>query len=136
MRKLKKYESENENNDDEEVGKISLAAVQDERRLAQKRHALHACDLKALPAADILADHHVVAAKHIGLRLGKLRAVPVVGAGRQILFLGTHQPLDFILSRLMAMRAIQGRRLLIRPLVKKFALIHEVRSRVSVLSSQ
>ena len=46
--------------------------------LIQKRHALYAGDLEAFAAADVLAHHHVIAAQHVGLRLGKLCAIPFV----------------------------------------------------------
>ena len=45
-------------------------------------HTLHAGDLKALPATDILADHHVIAPQRVGLGLGEFRAVAVVCARR------------------------------------------------------
>ena len=93
--------------------------------LLKERHALHARDLKPLPAADILANHHVVAPQHIGLCLGEFRAVTIICPWRQTLLLGSHQPLNFIFRRLMTVRTAQVRRFLIRPLVEKFALIHE-----------
>src|SRR5450755_3254856 len=68
----------------------------------QKSYALHAGDLKALAATNVLADHHVVAAQHVGLRFGELCAVAIIGARRQTLFLRSHQPLDFVFGRLLA----------------------------------
>lgn len=72
--------------------------------ILQKRHTLHARNLKALAAAHVLAHHHVVAPQHIRLRLGKLRAIPIIRSRRQTFFLRPHQPLNLIFRRLIAMR--------------------------------
>ena len=56
--------------------------------LLQKRDALHACDLKSLAAAHVLAAHPVVATQHVGLRLGKLGPVALLGPRGQTLLLG------------------------------------------------
>ena len=65
-------------------------------RLIEKSDALHARDLEALMAAEVLAYQHVVAAQHVGSGLGELGAVPVIGARRQVALLGAHQPLDLV----------------------------------------
>ena len=72
--------------------------------ILQKRNALYTCNLEALAAAHVLAHHHVISTQHIRLRLGKLCAIAIVCPRREIFLLHTHQPLDLILRRLMAMR--------------------------------
>ena len=76
----------------------------DGNALLQKRYALHACNLKALAAAQVLAHQHIVSPQHVRLRFCELRPVAIVRSRRQVLFLHAHQPLDLILRRLMAMR--------------------------------
>ena len=46
--------------------------------LLQKGDALHACNLKALAAAQVLAHHYVVAPQHVRLRLGELRPLSLI----------------------------------------------------------
>lgn len=62
------------------------------RLLIQERDRLDSGNFKALAAAYVLAHDHVVATHHVRLRLGKLGAVALVGASRELLLLGPHQP--------------------------------------------
>src|SRR5208282_1237267 len=97
------------------------------RPLLGEHDRLHARNLKALAAAHVLARHQIVFAQHVGSRLGKSGAVALVGSARKLALLGSHHPGDFVLRRLVAVRAVQCRRLLFLPLVKKIALFHGVR---------
>src|SRR5580692_6707658 len=94
------------------------------RGLLQKSDALYASNLKTLSATLVLAHHHVVAAQHVRLRLGKFGTIAIVRARRKTFLFRSHQPLDFIFRRLMAMRTTQICRLLVRLFFEKFPLIH------------
>src|SRR5580698_898078 len=85
---------------------------------------LHAGNLKALAAAQVLAGHHVVFAQHVGTGFGEFGAVTVVSAAGKLLFLGTHEPCDFVFPRLLAMGTIQVCVFLFLALVKKLAFVH------------
>ena len=97
------------------------------RLLFRKYDRLHAGNFEALSAAHVLASHHVVAAEHVGTGLGEAGAVAFVGSAGKLLFLGTYQPVDFVFGGLLAMGTVQRRNLLVRPFVKKFALVHALR---------
>src|SRR5271156_6652095 len=94
---------------------------------------LHSGNFKALAATHVLASHHIVAAQHIGFRLGKTSAVSFVSAAGKLILLGAHQPADFVFGGLLAMRTVQRRHLLFRTFIKKFALFHRVVGRRSQL---
>ena len=80
---------------------------------------MQARDLEALAAADVFATHLIVAAHHIGLRLGKAGAIPLIGIALQRCLLATHQPGDLVLPGLAAVGAGQRVGALLRPLIKK-----------------
>jgi len=94
--------------------------------LLGKHDRLHSGYLKALAATHVLASHHIVAAEHIGFRLGETSAVSFVSAAGKLIPLGAHQPADFVLGGLLAMRTVQRRHLLFRTFIEKFALFHRV----------
>jgi hypothetical protein len=87
-------------------------------------HGRLAGDLKPLSAAHVLAGHHVVFADHVRTRFSETSAVAVVGASGKLALLRTHHPCDFILGRLMAVRAIEGGCFLFLALVEKLAFFH------------
>jgi hypothetical protein len=65
-------------------------------------------DLELLPAG--LADQLVVEPEEVIAELGELRAVALVGAGRQAILLGTTNPAHAVLIRAPAARAgVAGR---------------------------
>jgi hypothetical protein len=94
--------------------------------LFRKHYRLHARNFEAFAAAHVLAGHHVVAAEHIGAGFGEAGAIALVGSAEQLLFLGTYQPIDFVLGGLLAMGTIQRRNFFVRPFVKKFSLVHRL----------
>src|SRR5438552_2195506 len=85
----------------------------------------HFATVLLLPAAHVLAGHHVVPAKHVGTSFGEAGAVAFVGAAGKLALFSAHQPIDFIFSGLMTMRTVQRSWLFVWPLVEKFALIHK-----------
>jgi hypothetical protein len=109
---------------------------EDKKELLGKHDRLHAGNLEALAASHILAGHHVIAAEHVGFGFSEAGAVAFVGAAGKLVLLGTHQPVDFVFSGLLAMRTIQRRQLLLRPFIKKLALFHRVVSRSSLVLGQ
>jgi hypothetical protein len=82
-------------------------------------------NLEPLPAAQILAAHHVVFAQHVGPRFGESGAIAFVGASGQLALLGAHQPSNFIVSSFVTMRTVQCRRFLFWPLVKEISFVHK-----------
>src|ERR1022692_241712 len=74
---------------------LSRSASARGQPVLQKRYALHARNLEALAAADVLADHHVVAAQHVRLRFGEFRAIAIIGSRRENLFFHCPPPFDF-----------------------------------------
>jgi|SRR5580658_6843505 hypothetical protein len=95
-------------------------------KLLGEHDRLHSGNLKALAAPHIFAGHHVIATQHVGLGFGEAGAVSFVSPARQLILLGAHQPADFVLGGLLAMRTVQGRCLFLRPFIKKIALFHKV----------
>ena len=93
--------------------------------LFQKRDGLHSGDLEAFSAAHVLTHQKIVFAQHVGFCFGKPGTIAIVGARRQLLFLGAHQPADLIFAGLLAVRTIQTMRLLLFLLVKEITLFHE-----------
>src|SRR5207248_9633676 len=93
--------------------------------LVRKDHRLNTGNFTSLPAAHVLAGHHVVPAKHVGTSFGEAGAVAFVGAAGKLALFSAHQPIDFIFSGLMTMRTVQRSWLFVWPLVKKLALIHK-----------
>src|SRR5579864_4899521 len=89
-----------------------------------RKHSRLSRNVKPFPAPHILASHHVVFPHHVRPELGKARPVALVGPSRQLTLFGTHDPRNFILRRLVAMRTIQRRRLLFLLLVKEISLFH------------
>ena len=83
-------------------------------------------DFEAFAAADIFAGDHVVAADHVGLRLGEAGAVALVGVAGQAGFLAADEPSELVLGRLAAMGTGERVRALLGPLVKKFPFFHFV----------
>jgi hypothetical protein len=104
----------------EELPKTSV----DGETVLEEGDALDTSDFETLAAADVLAHHHVVAAEHIGLRLGKLGAIAIVGTGREIFLFSADEPLDFVFGGLTAVRAKKAGRFLIGAFVEEFAFIH------------
>lgn len=94
------------------------------KRLLREYHRLYAGDFEALAAPQVLAGHHVVAAEHVGAGFGEAGAVALIGAAGDLFLLGTHQPVDFVFSRLLAVRAIQRGRLFFRAFIEEFAFVH------------
>ena len=74
--------------------------------LLGKHDRLHAGDLEAFPATNILAGHQIILAQHVGAGFGEASAVPFVGTTGELTLLGSYHPGDFILGRLMAVRTI------------------------------
>jgi hypothetical protein len=95
-------------------------------KLLGKHNRLDSGNLKAFAATHVLAGHHVVAAQHIGFRLGETSAVSFVSAAGKLILLGAHQPADFVFGGLLAMRTVQRRHLFFRAFIKKFALFHRL----------
>ena len=93
-------------------------------RLLQKRYGLNAGDFKAFAAAHVLAHDHVIAADHIGLGFGELGAVALVGAAGKLALFGAHQPGEFVVTGLAAMRAGEGVGFPGFLFVEKIALVH------------
>ena len=96
-----------------------------ERRSLSEDYRLHSGNIKPLPAPRVLALHEIIAAKHIGLRVGKFRAVTFVGVAAQYLLLGTHQPPDLVAVRVPAVQAREVRWLPSFRLVEEIPFIHD-----------
>lgn len=97
-----------------------------EDRVLQKDHGLEARDLKPLPAAWILALREVVAPYHIRAGLRKAGPVTVISRASQRSLFRPDQPADFVGLALMALVAVQERRLQRLRLVKKVTLLHKL----------
>jgi hypothetical protein len=92
--------------------------------LLRENNRLHSGDLEAFAAAHVLAGHEVVLAQHVGAGFGKAGAIAFIAASGQLSFLGANNPGDFVLSRLMAVRAVQCGHLLFWPFVEEISLFH------------
>ena len=92
--------------------------------LRQKRQRLQPRNLERLAAADVGAGQFVVAAHHIGLRLGEAGSVALVGVARQLRPFAANYPGNFVFPRLAALGAGQSVAALLRRLVEKFPLFH------------
>src|SRR5271168_3169868 len=77
------------------------------RNLLREYHRLHSGNLKAFPAAHVLAGHEIVFAQHVGAGFGEAGAVALVGASGKLALLGADHPGYFILGRLVAVWAVQ-----------------------------
>src|SRR3954468_19268220 len=89
-----------------------------------KNHGLQPGNLEALAAAHVLATHNVIFAHHVRACLSETGAVAFVGAAGKLALFCAHQPGDFVIGGLMAVRAVQIGRLLFWALIEKFAFIH------------
>src|SRR5438105_441672 len=78
-----------------------------ESLLFHEGDGLHAGDFEALAAADVLADHHVVAAKHVGAGFGELGAIALIGTRRKLALLSAHQPGEIVVVAVAAVRAAE-----------------------------
>jgi hypothetical protein len=87
---------------------------------------LQLCNLEGLAAADVGAGELVVAAHHIGLRLGKAGSIALVGSAGQLRTLAPHYPGDLVLARLAALGAREGVGSQFRGLVEKIPFFHRV----------
>src|SRR4029077_20454694 len=85
---------------------------------------LHAGEFETFAAAQVLAGHQVIFAKHVGAGLSKAGAIALISTSGELPLLGSHQPNNLVFGGLMAMGTIQRSCLLFWPLVKKFALFH------------
>src|ERR1039458_6459542 len=63
---------------------------------SEKRHGFDAGNVKALAAAELLADRLIVDQYHVALRFLKLGAVALVAARGQAVLLGTHHPVQCV----------------------------------------
>ena len=81
-------------------------------------------NFEALTAAEVLADHYVVAANHVRAKLGEAGTVAVVGPRGYGLLFGADQPVDFVVIALVAVRTVEGCHFLVGTFVEKFALFH------------
>src|SRR5262249_49286851 len=97
------------------------------RPSVEESDRLYGRDVEALTATHVLAHHDVVFAKHVGASLGEASAITIIGAGRKTTFFGANDPVDLILGRLVAVRAIEICWLLVGPFVEKLALFHKSR---------
>jgi hypothetical protein len=97
-----------------------------EEFLFEKGDRLYAGDFKTFAAAHVLAGDHVIFADHIGARLRELRAIALIGAGRELPLLSTYQPGELIFSRLSAMRTKQSVRPPLLFLVEHLAFFHAI----------
>jgi hypothetical protein len=88
-------------------------------------HGLHAGDFKALAAAHVFAGQLIVFAQHIRSGFGKACAVALIGASCKLALFGAHQPVDFVLAGLLAMRAVQRGLFPFLFFVEKVAFFHE-----------
>src|ERR1700679_2404624 len=73
----------------------------------EKSQRLELGDLEWLAAADVGAGELVVTPDHIGLGLGKSRAIALIGVAGNLRTLAAHHPSDFVLGGLAAFGAGQ-----------------------------
>lgn len=90
----------------------------------QEGDGLDSGDFEALAAADIFAGDHVVAADHIGLRLGEAGAVALIGVAGQSTLLAADEPAQFVVASLSAVGAGEHVVALLGALVKEIAFFH------------
>ena len=100
--------------------------------LFRKHYGLNARNIEALTAAHILTHHQVIFAQHVGTGLGETSPVALIGARWQLALLGAHDPGNFILRGLMAMRTVQRCWFLLGALVEKLTFFHSVALAVAV----
>jgi hypothetical protein len=93
-------------------------------RQLQEGHGLNSRDVEALAAADVLAAHHVVGARHIRLELRKTGAIPLIRVAREAILLPPHQPAYLVLVRFAAVGASEGVRACLRLFIIKIAFFH------------
>jgi hypothetical protein len=86
---------------------------------------LGAGDLEPPAATNVPACQHIVNPDKIVPRLLKSRPVLLVGAARQLRFLGSLQPAHVVLATLTAVRTTVNRFLYFFFLVEKIALVHK-----------
>jgi hypothetical protein len=89
-------------------------------------YGLDTRDIEALTAAHILAHHQVIFAQHVGTGFGETSPVALIGARWQLALLGAHDPGNFILRGLMAMRTVERCWFFLRALVEKLTFFHSV----------
>ncbi len=77
------------------------------RNFLYKRNGLYASDFKPLSAAHVLTPDHVVASEHVTSRLLKLRSIALIGTRGKALLFAAHEPVQLILTLLIAMGAHQ-----------------------------
>ena len=94
--------------------------------LFRKHYGLNARNIEALTAAHILTHHQVIFAQHVRTGLGETSPVALIGARWQLALLGAHDPGNFILRGLMAMRTVQRCWFLLGALVEKLTFFHSV----------
>src|SRR5258708_32047271 len=92
-----------------------------------ENYRLHARDVETLPAAQILASHHVVFAQHVGAGFGEAGAIALVGATAELTLLSADYPVNFVLAGLLAVGTVERRRFFLLALVEKFAFFHSSR---------
>jgi hypothetical protein len=89
-------------------------------------HRLHARNLEAFAAAQILAHHDVVFAQHVRTGFGKAGTVALVRPAGQLPLFGPDDPSHFVLRRLLTAGAVEVRWLLFLAFVKKLAFFHKL----------
>ena len=94
------------------------------RLFVKKGKGLQPYDLEGLAATDVGAGQLVVATHHVGLGLGKTRAVALIGVARQLCALPAHYPGHAVFARLPALGAGKGVCALLRGLCEKLPLFH------------
>src|SRR5215469_14484628 len=82
-------------------------------------------DVEAFTATHVLTHHDVVFAKHVGASFSEARAVTIVCTRRKTAFFGANNPVNLVLGRLVAVRAVEICRLLVGLLVEKLAFFHK-----------
>jgi hypothetical protein len=92
--------------------------------LFREYHRLQSGYFKTFTAPNILAAQYVVLTKHVRLCLGKAGTVALIGVARKLLFSGAHDPGDFVVPWLVAVRTVQRGLFLFRTFVEKLALFH------------
>ena len=95
--------------------------------LGQECKCLQLRDLKWLAAADVGAGELVVAAHHVGLRLGKAGSVALIGIAGQLRTFAAYYPRNLVLGRLAALGAGKVVAALFGGLDEKFPLFHGLR---------
>jgi hypothetical protein len=94
--------------------------------LFRKYDGLDTRNVEALPAAHVLTHHQVIFAQHVRTGLGETSPVAFIGSRWQLALLGAHDPGNFILRGLMAMRTVERCRFLLGTLVEKLTFFHSV----------